>query len=280
VSRHHAVLSCHRSLILQPALQRPGRTPPRPPADPGGIGSPSHRSFAAKPFLSIKDTPWADFVQRHRHLCPGPADRGDGAVRFGHGARVDLFVDQRPGACAAAASGRRQSAPPHRRARPGTYWPPAQDLEDAAVTETSPEQADRPYRLEDQVGFLLRLAGQRHAAIFQDMAPDGLTPTQFAALVRLAELGDCSQNELGRRTAMDVATVKGVVDRLRAKGLVRAHPDPADRRRTILSVAPAVRARIASLHAAGFAISRATLEPLTETEAETLVALLRRISGP
>jgi DNA-binding MarR family transcriptional regulator len=164
-------------------------------------------------------------------------------------------------------------------ARPGAYRPLAQDLEDAAVTETPPEPVDRPYRLEDQVGFLLRLAGQRHAAIFQDMAPDGLTPTQFAALVRLAELGDCSQNELGRRTAMDVATVKGVVDRLRAKGMVRAHPDPADRRRTILSVAPAVRARIASLHAAGFAISRATLEPLTETEAETLVALLRRISG-
>jgi DNA-binding MarR family transcriptional regulator len=148
------------------------------------------------------------------------------------------------------------------------------------VTETPPEALDRPYRLEDQVGFLLRLAGQRHAAIFQAMAPDGLTPTQFAALVRLAELGDCSQNELGRRTAMDVATIKGVVDRLKAKGMVRAAPDPEDRRRTILSIAPDYGARIAGLHSAGHEISDATLAPLSKAEAATLVALLRRIAEP
>jgi DNA-binding MarR family transcriptional regulator len=148
------------------------------------------------------------------------------------------------------------------------------------LTETSPVAPDETYRLEEQVGFLLRLAGQRHAAIFQAMVPDGLTPTQFAALVRLAELGACSQNELGRQTAMDVATIKGVVDRLKAKGMVRASPDPADRRRTILSVAPAYRARIGALHAAGHEISAATLDPLTEAEAATLNALLRRICGP
>jgi DNA-binding MarR family transcriptional regulator len=148
------------------------------------------------------------------------------------------------------------------------------------LTEIPPAATDQTYRLEEQVGFLLRLAGQRHAAIFQAMVPDGLTPTQFAALVRLAELGACSQNELGRQTAMDVATVKGVVDRLKAKGMVRASPDPADRRRTILSVAPGYRGRIEALHAAGHEISAATLEPLTEAEAATLNALLRRIADP
>lgn len=148
------------------------------------------------------------------------------------------------------------------------------------MTETRPAAADRSYRLEDQVGFLLRLAGQRHAAIFLAMVPDGLTPTQFAALVRLAELGDCSQNELGRRTAMDVATIKGVVDRLKAKGMVRAAPDPEDRRRTILSIAPRYRERIARLFSAGHEISEATLAPLTDAEATTLVALLRRIGEP
>ena len=42
------------------------------------------------------------------------------------------------------------------------------------------------YRLEDQVGFYLRRAGQRHAAIFAEHMTDELTPTQWAALVKLA----------------------------------------------------------------------------------------------
>ncbi|MTI02946.1 MarR family winged helix-turn-helix transcriptional regulator, partial [Roseibium sp. RKSG952] len=78
--------------------------------------------------------------------------------------------------------------------------------------------SDDSYLLDSQVGYLLRLANQRHASIFQSHTLEGLTPTQFAALVRIAELGKCSQNRLGRLAAMDVATIKGVVDRLKQKG--------------------------------------------------------------
>ena len=135
------------------------------------------------------------------------------------------------------------------------------------------------YILEEQIGFLLRLSSQRHSTIFQDLAPRGLTPTQFSALVRLAEAGTCSQNELGRRTAMDVATVKGVVDRLRRKGLVTATPDPTDKRRSILRLAPGHETLRAELQTAGHAISHQTLKPLTDEESATLLALLTRISG-
>jgi len=38
-----------------------------------------------------------------------------------------------------------------------------------------------------------------------------LTPTRFAAMAKLLEHGSLSQNELGRMTAMDIATIKGVV---------------------------------------------------------------------
>ena len=148
------------------------------------------------------------------------------------------------------------------------------------VLPDAPAEALREtYRLEDQVGFLLRLAGQRHAAIFQEMSPLGLTPTQFSALVRLAQLGDCSQNELGRRTAMDVATIKGVVGRLRGKGMVLVAPDSADRRRSVLSIAPEYRSRVDELFNAGHAISRETLKPLTEGEREALLRLLGKIGA-
>ena len=74
------------------------------------------------------------------------------------------------------------------------------------------------YILDDQVGFVLRQAQQRHTTIFAAEMIEGLTPTQWAALAKLREVGDCSQNHLGRLTAMDAATIKGVIDRLTGRG--------------------------------------------------------------
>src|SRR5262245_432885 len=81
------------------------------------------------------------------------------------------------------------------------------------------------YVLDEQVGFILRQVWQRHTAIFARDIGTNLTPTQWAALSKLAETGPCSQNQLGRLTAMDVATIKGVIDRLTARGLTETSPD-------------------------------------------------------
>lgn len=145
-----------------------------------------------------------------------------------------------------------------------------------AAQEDAPE-TDGTYVLDEQVGYLLRLANQRHAVIFQENAVLDLTPTQFAAIVRLVDGGECSQNELGRRTAMDVATIKGVVDRLHAKGLVRLRPDPTDKRRTLISADGAHPGLKAALYAAGQEISRETLKPLTRAEQKTLLRLLAKL---
>ncbi|MBF3219767.1 MarR family transcriptional regulator, partial [Pseudomonas aeruginosa] len=85
-----------------------------------------------------------------------------------------------------------------------------------------------PYRLDDQIGFILRQANQRYAALFANGIGNGLTPTQWAALVRLGETGPCPQNQLGRLTAMDAATIKGVVERLDKRGLIQRSADPDD----------------------------------------------------
>ena len=133
------------------------------------------------------------------------------------------------------------------------------------------------YLLEEQVGYLMRLAGQRHATIFQSLAPFVLTPTQFSALVKLLELGECSQNELGRKTAMDVATIKGVVDRLRQRDLVVVRPDPVDKRRSLISLSQDVRDTAQSLYDAGFEISEQTLLPGCKRE-EVFLALLKKLT--
>jgi MarR family transcriptional regulator, lower aerobic nicotinate degradation pathway regulator len=134
------------------------------------------------------------------------------------------------------------------------------------------------YRLDDQVGFVLRQAQQRHTTLFSALMIEGLTPTQWAALARLAELGPSSQNRLGRLTAMDAATIKGVIDRLNARGFTRTRPDPSDARRLLVELTPPG----ADVYARGEPLARditaQTLAPLDEAERATLVALLRRLT--
>ena len=134
------------------------------------------------------------------------------------------------------------------------------------------------YILEDQIGYLLRLASQRHSVIFQKYAVESMTPTQFTTLIRVAEIGEVSQNHLGRLAAMDVATIKGVVDRLKAKDLIKSQPDNVDKRRTVISLTANGKALVLDLRATGLLITSETIAPLTPKERITLVSLLRKIS--
>jgi DNA-binding MarR family transcriptional regulator len=137
--------------------------------------------------------------------------------------------------------------------------------------------AEAPYRLDDQIGYVLRRVTQRHLAIFAAAIPE-VTTTQFAVLARLAEKGPLSQNQLGRAVAMDAATIKGVVDRLAKLGLVATTADPRDRRR--LTVAPtSAGVRIYEDRSeTALRISRDTLAPLTADERALLMALLSRLA--
>ncbi len=131
--------------------------------------------------------------------------------------------------------------------------------------------------LDDQVGYVLRRAQQRHLSLFSAAIPQ-VTTTQWAVLARLQELGPLSQNHLGRETAMDAATIKGVVDRLARLDLVATSPDPDDRRRLTVSLTDRGRALFDATWQTALSVSDATLGPLTAAERETLMALLLRLT--
>jgi DNA-binding MarR family transcriptional regulator len=133
------------------------------------------------------------------------------------------------------------------------------------------------YILDEQIGFILRQVWQRHAAIFARDIGINLTPPQWAALSKLNETGPCSQNQLGRLTAMDVATIKGVIDRLTARGLTETSPDPEDGRRLLVSLTRAGLQMAEKAAQSALAISKETLAPLDAKERETLFALLNKL---
>jgi DNA-binding MarR family transcriptional regulator len=148
-------------------------------------------------------------------------------------------------------------------------------VNDAPRPTRAPARQD--YRLDEQVGFVLRKASQRHIAIFARAITD-LTPPQFATLAKLHEVGATSQNQLGALIAMDAATIKGVIDRLKARGMVELARDAGDKRRLVVSLTEEGRATIEKLIPLAHEITEETLSPLTAREAETLLRLLAKMS--
>jgi len=94
--------------------------------------------------------------------------------------------------------------------------------------------ASRPYRIEEQVGYLLRRAHQRASAIFQVTIGDpNITPTQYSSLVKLHEYNRALAKSSRSSRRMDKATMQGVVRRLKERRLVDSRPHPGDARRTL-----------------------------------------------
>lgn len=134
------------------------------------------------------------------------------------------------------------------------------------------------YVLDDQVGFLLRLALQRHMAIFTEKMTGGLTPPQFSTLFRLREAAEpISQNALGRLVGMDAATTKEVVARLLSRELIRVEKDSEDRRRYMLYITDEGCRLLDGVLPEVRDISEATLLPLAPAEQEQFLRLLKRL---
>jgi DNA-binding MarR family transcriptional regulator len=131
---------------------------------------------------------------------------------------------------------------------------------------------------ERQVGFLLRKAYQRNMAIFQKRAPvPQITSTQTAALTALLDESPSSLTALGRKTAMDPATTRGVVERLSDRGLIKFVPDTQDRRKVMVHLEPEGREVAQQMLPAMIDIAAETMETLNEAEQIALVFLLEKI---
>jgi MarR family transcriptional regulator, lower aerobic nicotinate degradation pathway regulator len=147
--------------------------------------------------------------------------------------------------------------------------------------ESSPSREQRGnghYIVNEQVGYILRVAMQRHYSIFMSMMVGELTQTQFATLAKLLEKGPCSQNHLGRLIDLDAPTIKGVIDRLQARGLVASVADPAHKRRRIVSLTRKGEILTRKAVEIGPKITEATLKGFSLQERTQLLSLLDRLS--
>ncbi len=99
----------------------------------------------------------------------------------------------------------------------------------------------------------------------------------YRLLAALDEFGPASQADLGRRCGVDRSDVVAVLNELAAKNLVRRSPDPADRRRNVITLTTAGRRE---LHRMGDTLDRVQdtlLAPLSPSERDELNRLLTAV---
>jgi len=137
-----------------------------------------------------------------------------------------------------------------------------------------PAENASSYDLDNQVGFRLRLAMQKHTDIFFKNMDLGLTQAQFATMARLQATGACSQNQLGRSVGLDTASMVGVIRRLKARKLISIIKNKEDRRRVIIDLTASGDALIQKAIKMGVRANEQTLAPLTPSQRKQLISLL------
>ncbi|MCY1241105.1 HTH-type transcriptional repressor NicR [compost metagenome] len=85
-------------------------------------------------------------------------------------------------------------------------------------------------------------------------------------------------NEVVRATAIDQATVRGIIDRLKSRELIAVSHDPNDRRKVVVTVTPAGLALIDETVPFAKEISEQTFGGLNPAERVAVTYLLRKMS--
>ena len=133
-------------------------------------------------------------------------------------------------------------------------------------------------RIEQVLSFHLGQAhgvSNRHFA--ETAAPLGLTQKQVLALWLVADSPGIAQIDLGQRLHMDRATTMGVVNRLRARGLIRREKSASDGRKQALFLEPAGEAAMAAARETVRSHEIWLASRFTRTEWEMLADLLARL---
>ncbi|HEY5987774.1 MAG TPA: MarR family winged helix-turn-helix transcriptional regulator [Streptosporangiaceae bacterium] len=135
-----------------------------------------------------------------------------------------------------------------------------------------------PSRLQRQPSWLLsQTSVQAHRLLLEGFAAVDSIGYHYRLLAALEEFGPASQAALSRRTGIDRSDVVAALNDLAGRGLVERSPDPADRRRNIITITPAGTEQLQLLDGVLAGVQDKLLAPLSPAEREQLTRLLARI---
>jgi MarR family transcriptional regulator, lower aerobic nicotinate degradation pathway regulator len=127
--------------------------------------------------------------------------------------------------------------------------------------------------------WLLSRANVRAQGLLTEaFAAEGVRGYHFRLLAALDQYGPVSQADLGRHTGIDRSDVVAVLNDLVAGGLAQREPDPADRRRNVVTITKRGTDELERLDAVLNDVQEAVLAPLTPNERKTLQRLLAKLT--
>src|SRR3954463_1928731 len=98
---------------------------------------------------------------------------------------------------------------------------------DARLVESLANQ----WKLENGVGFLLRLLEAKYDALYQSVTRQtDITPRQFGVLMALLQQGPMTASDLAERISCDRNTLSEMLKRMTARRLISKKSHPDDRR--------------------------------------------------
>ncbi len=127
--------------------------------------------------------------------------------------------------------------------------------------------------------LLSRASARSQALLAEAFAAEGLRGYHFRLLAALDQHGPASQADLGRHTGIDRSDVVATLNDLVANGLARRTPDPADRRRNVVTITKRGAGTLERLDAVLDTVQDALLAPLTPNERKTFVRLLAKLTA-
>jgi MarR family transcriptional regulator, lower aerobic nicotinate degradation pathway regulator len=155
----------------------------------------------------------------------------------------------------------------------------------STTTDTGPPKMTRtrddwatPTRLRSLPSRLLtQTATHADRLVNEGLAGADARKWHYAVLASLQEFGPASQATLSRRTGIYRSDLVAVINELAARGLIERAPDPADRRRNVITMTPRGRRHLRQLDKLIAEIQDDLLAPLTRSQRDQLVRLLTRL---
>lgn len=126
---------------------------------------------------------------------------------------------------------------------------------------------------------MVRRAGQRSTACWNQCVDSGLSAVQYAILVVLAEQTSCDQQTLGARAGFDKATGTYLIDQMSKNGLVNVETDAANRRRKLVTMTAAGQAMLEQMIEQAKAAEKMITADLSKQDIADLKRLLGKLGG-
>ena len=139
---------------------------------------------------------------------------------------------------------------------------------------------ETPERLKGQLSRLVGMtAAQAQRLSGEALRAVGAHRDHFVVLAALAEFGPASQADLSGRARVYKSDLVSVLNDLEDGGWVRRDPDPADKRRNVITITDDGERRLDELDHVLGGVNEHIMTPLDPRERAQLFALLGRINA-